>query len=508
MFNYYTAEKKKKEQLEMDKKKKNEDKIKEKRKKNIEVLSAGYDSRLKNFIYNMASEPIIIKDSLVHIETTRKQLYDEEVDKIRDRHGFILKGFKTEKQRIEEYLNEKKYGYIANNREKKFIKMLSTSSPNESNILPTIKEENTILIQPSMRFKPRTDLERIFDINNDYNYGRVDRRIIDKHLNAMGLYVGRRIKTESSMIEEEMNNIYDPELSINKQIEKNRNVELEKMKKKREQIIKERKEAIQIRENRYRLDQIPLKHLLIDSKNIMGDLHHKTFFKGAANFTLAPDKKLEEVVSKRNMRNHSVDTIFHKNESQPNLRQNNQTYRVVNNELKNEVAQLNPLLYELNINPYKKSKDEEIDSEKLSMLKELAFKKDYDVVAGERKGKKKLSFFHKIMQGNNLVKKETNVEETLLKENPVGYFKKYTENPDLVSRKPDDEKIRIGNKELNRDDIAGISKLVLSQCNYFHTKNKNNNTSLKSGTGKLMQTNGLTINEFEHKYYVTTTKSK
>jgi hypothetical protein len=48
----------------------------------------------------MANKPIKVKTYHSPIESTRKELMDEENDKIQGRRGFILKGFKTEKQRI------------------------------------------------------------------------------------------------------------------------------------------------------------------------------------------------------------------------------------------------------------------------------------------------------------------------------------------------------------------------------------------------------------------------
>jgi hypothetical protein len=48
----------------------------------------------------MAHAPIQIHEFISPIESTRKQLIDEENEKIKGRRGIILKGFKTEKQRI------------------------------------------------------------------------------------------------------------------------------------------------------------------------------------------------------------------------------------------------------------------------------------------------------------------------------------------------------------------------------------------------------------------------
>ena len=47
-----------------------------------------------------SNEPIRIKDFSSPVETTRKVLMDEEADKIKGRRGFILKGFKTEKEKL------------------------------------------------------------------------------------------------------------------------------------------------------------------------------------------------------------------------------------------------------------------------------------------------------------------------------------------------------------------------------------------------------------------------
>ena len=41
---------------------------------------------------------------------------------------------------------------------------------------------------------------------------------------------------------------------------------------------------------------------------------------------------------------------------------------------------------------------------------------------------------------------------------------------------------------------------ILNKCNVNHTKNKSSQGHLINGNGKLMMTNGLTINQFLTKY--------
>jgi hypothetical protein len=488
MYNYYTHIKNKNEQNKIAKLHNQEENIKMKRKNDINTLISGYESRLKNFIYNMVSDPICVKDSLVNFETSRKQLYDEELHKIKGRHGIILKGFKTEKQRIEDYLNERKYGYISNKKKKEFVKILTSTKTDRSVISP--KEKSNILIQPSMRFKPRSDLERIYDTNNDYYNGRVDRKMIEKHLDAMGLYTSRRIKKNVDLTNED-NSLHSPNEDYSFQIKKDKQMEMDKIKKRREVIIKERNETKQLRENRYRLDQINLKHLMIDSKNIMGDLHHKTFFKGAANYSVSPKAyKLS-----RNIKVKPIDNIqdyidYEDTNKKSFCWEDNSKYR----------------LSKLNVNPLKHKTIEEVDPEKFAKLKELAFSKDEFTIMTTLKNNR-FPFIDKIKESNMAIK-SLFLGEASLQSDRISYLNKYADNPELVSRKPDDDRIIVGDVELNRNDIGGISKLVLANCNYFHKKNKNNNSTLKSRNGKLMHTNGLSVYEFINKYNLTTSSIK
>lgn len=49
------------------------------------------------------------------------------------------------------------------------------------------------------------------------------------------------------------------------------------------------------------------------------------------------------------------------------------------------------------------------------------------------------------------------------------------------------------------NQIDKIAEKILNKCNLTKEKSENNNKKLKSGEGKLMITNGLTIVEFEKK---------
>jgi len=50
------------------------------------------------------------------------------------------------------------------------------------------KIKKSIIYQPTMRYKPRTDLERIYDVLNGYHCNEKSRDIIERQLRAINLY--------------------------------------------------------------------------------------------------------------------------------------------------------------------------------------------------------------------------------------------------------------------------------------------------------------------------------
>jgi hypothetical protein len=63
-----------------------------------------------------------------------------------------------------------------------------------------------------------------------------------------------------------------------------------------------------------------------------------------------------------------------------------------------------------------------------------------------------------------------------------------------------DEKIYVDGEVFYKSQVDKISKKVLEKCNFFSKKSNNNNGKLKSGSGKLMFTNGMSLDDFSAKY--------
>ena len=147
---------------------------------------------------------------------------------------FIFKGYKTEEDRIKETLNQNGFLYniIQDSKKKKEKEKEKKSlSDNEdkfnfdipNHIFPRkrksiIEEEklkdlvkNNILIQPQMRFKARTDLERVYDALRGKVFRDNERNIIERQLKNINLNTYQKpqdiLKKMNIILPEDLNEI-------------------------------------------------------------------------------------------------------------------------------------------------------------------------------------------------------------------------------------------------------------------------------------------------------------
>ena len=116
----------------------------------MDKLVNNYEKRINTFVLQMAENPIIVKKEKNKYMTTREALYADMSNKILDKKGFIFSTYKTDKERIKDYLEQKKENH------KNYHSQFKYKSINDNNFL-----------QPSMRFKARTDYERMQDMLKD-----------------------------------------------------------------------------------------------------------------------------------------------------------------------------------------------------------------------------------------------------------------------------------------------------------------------------------------------------
>ena len=134
-----------------------------------------------------------------------------------------------------------------------------------------------MFLQPSMRYKPRTDLERVFDIVNHYNFGSANRKIINNQLKNLELSGPQNNK--KPFYEENLNNVNKKQEVITTMANNNQ-----------EHIKKvEKGDGTENMEDTSSFALKRTKRKTVDNseaKNILKDLYFKTHFKAASVYTV------------------------------------------------------------------------------------------------------------------------------------------------------------------------------------------------------------------------------
>lgn len=405
---------------------------------------------------------IEINDFTSPIVNSRIQYLEENDNKIKGRKGLLFGSFINEKERVKKAIEDNSWmmgsSLIKTKLETKKtdINTLRSQSvsPNKTNkvFYPTG------CYQPQMRFKPRTDLERVYDSINLNYFGRADQEVINRQLKSLDLYNSKptlfdpppgnsSILAKSPGKESEGNNLKLP-AHLSPEIKKD---ELNAKKKNKKSKIK----------IYYR------KPINIESKKIMNDFHYKTHFKALESIALYP-----------NQINVSTNLKKKKEKENTNSKKDNDGLFSIDFE-EEEKNQLNPIQiiegrqfspyinnrsFYFSRNPTLKKNFSQTDIDKLKTLEKIAFKQDTNEING--KGPKPQS-----LRG---------------------------QDDDL---KKEEYKIKIG-KEIfyTNNQMETIAKKILNKCNVYHSKNKNSNHQLKAGEGKLMMTNGMSIKNFLSRY--------
>ena len=472
-----------------------------------------YENRITAFVLKMAEKPIKVKKNRDKYLTTREELYAISSNKILDKKGFIFKSYKTDKERINEFLNYKKNA--------------------ELNIPPISKKRKkrtpeTILIQPSMRFKARTDLERIYDSIKDREGMSKEEKLVQNQLIKMG-FVSQNVEDYSeNSDEEEVENTKlktkrGSQIDIRKNLYKYSdflgNIESEEKRKKslHNKILKERKDMIHKRKILLSLGMN--KHIdNSQAKHLREELHQRLHFKAMENLSMFKTstmnhnifktwsqqdiKEQQKIKDDKNSYYASITNgfyssnkkknnnyFFNKTLSNSNSRNDNDFLKNKENEnsyisemenaksyignkkllqtleITKDIAASNPLLYNLNFGSVKNlNKNSRLSNEKLDWLKKLAFNND---------------------SKNGLYEEDTNEKS----ENNLGKY----EYEDLKRQ----ENIVIGGEQFKKSDTDKIADKLLETCNWNENRVKYEGYF---GKGKLMFTSGLTLKEFEKKY--------
>ena len=335
---------------------------------------------------------------------------------------------------------------------------------NKNNEKNNINSEN--YLQPIMKFKPRTDLERIFDTINLNYFGKISKNLINEQLKSLGLVKVYNKKNntkntnEYSLLREKLK--VNPEtldyLIKEKQILQQgpKSKEIHELINNMENIININKE-IQSEQNnktlnfnhkgkekanKYKNKRKNLNNFL--AKSILGEYQKKTHFKALCTYSL--DLNTKNNFHKREFKHNSLSFDNMLNLSEKNNK-NNDINNIYKKKFKNQ-KRYTPM--------------------KLAYLKNLFMKKD------------------NISTMQLLTKDKDNNDKKVIEDQ--------NESNNKIIRQQNN--FFINGIYYNKDDIKGISDAVLKKCNYITKHFEPQNI----GEGKLMFTRGMTVNEFTQKY--------
>ena len=492
-----------------------------------------YENRVKDFIRDMAnpSSQVVIKDITEKVDNCRLELMNEskmqkpfvfkgylsEIDRINDtvknnRLLFNLPDYPEEKKdknknkksydnlnpRIDFHINDNKKSFdeakvrdkdndneYENNRyrsielsrkekispenyKKKFKRKLSVTERNQ--IKDLVKKDS--ILQPQMRFRARTDLERIYDaLNGDY-MRRGDREVIERQLKYINLY---NYKKPKEILREDAEGNDNDNYQI-KNISESQSISPNK--KGIRNIYKPARIYYDARINN-RKRWARKDNLNTEAKEILNSYHIKTHFKATeevAEYNSPSKKKLNE-------------SCFILPHLYKDSRYNNSEKKKIKPINRKEID-YSKMEYTTKLFKFEEEHEKDmLDEDEKSKECNERITRNNPILRGNRirfdphsmEALSKLAFRNslKTEEDNNSTNNNANTEGNMINRD----FEKNEENA-----------------ENNAHKLNEVAKKILEECNVYTNKSKFNNSFLKAEEGKLMITKGMTIKQFVDKY--------
>jgi hypothetical protein len=387
-----------------------------------------------------------------------RELYLFENEKlILGRHGFIFRHSPNLKERIQESFRKQKEFNRTINLNKK-IKSNSLENITKSRLNDTNSETNKFS-QPILRFKNRTDFERICD--TIYQYAKPSEKkslskILARHVKLIdnpstGAGTVYRGGFQKQKLLNKRNNKEHHSNSFNiRQLDNNKFSDINN------------KEYNSIESKRPKIYFTRLQRLNVDAKKIRSNLHLKTHFKGVESVFINPSQiysmiKEEELLAEKK----KMDNYTYKENLSKKIIENNNEYKRDIIDLEQEEKDKEKLINTKEFTNYLNNKEHYYNDK---IIKKYNIKKESEE---EKINKirnmnylKKLAF---ISYDNNLFldtgNGNTNSENTSNDEKKKD--KKYEKENEIV----------IGDKVFHiNNEIDKIAKEVLNKCNFYSTK--------------------------------------
>ena len=362
--------------------------------------------------------------------------------------------------------------------------------------------KNNAIYQPEMKFRARTDLERVYDILNLQSLKENDRQIVERQLTNIDLYTYKKPK--------ELLNEKKKKVKINndgRSYDILPNPIIEEQKKKtekyqnRKKIYGDRNLYYEPKNNYYKL-WARKDNLNLEARKLLSSYHYKTHFKATEEMQFkVNNRKSDSDYTEPDINSINTCLIIPNLFNSENLEINDKNTKKILN-LKNQFNKKGPI-YNSNCN-YSEL-DKKVD---LFNFGEDIYRDDNDNRAIDFNQYKnayqnnphlrRLGFSSSDESMKNLFKmafeKEHNLDEGERKNENSNDNYRYSVN------ESDNKRRDFYNILVNDENIHSTAKLILDECKVHSRKSKFNNSSLKSKNGKTMITKGLSIDQFLKKY--------
>ena len=401
------------------------------------------------------------------ISNTRQQFYFENEKLILGRHGFIFREYPTLKERLQEQKNFNKslikYKVSRNKSLNEIVpKSMNYSRLNES------KSELNILSQPILRFKNRTDLERICDTIQQYvkpSEQESLKEIRARHVKSIDFPTGLLYKggfkglKKLKSLNKKNNKFSHSNSAFN--INKLDNEKIFDINSKEFDINGTKKPKIYFTR---------LQRLNVEAKKIRSNLHLKTHFKGVESIFINP-KQIYEIIKKEENLTHNKKIghyAYNENIEKKNIEKRNE-YKSDMRDILLEEKEKQKLINTREFSNYLNNKEYYNDS---AIIKGYNYKKENDQDKIQKikdmNYLKRLAFIDQNngMYGNNdSGSGNVNTENS---SNEGGHEKKKKS-----SNFENEHQIRIGGRLYHmQNQMDKIAKEILNKCKFYSTKYK------------------------------------
>ena len=399
------------------------------------------------------SNTIECKDISEKITDTRKELMNERENY---KKPFIFKGYTTEADRIKDTIKRNKYLYFF----KDYDQILKKKNYKEKFNSTDKKLISNKISQPTMRFKPRTDLERVYDTLNSNLCNENDKDILDRQLLSINL-INVKKKQKNQLLDSIKKKKFNT-INIQNELTDSANT------KKSKSLYKTRNKIFSVKKS---VDNKPWARrydLNSEVTGILKSYYYKTHFKAAEEIAESEIKKDNKMTTSKKAKKNScflfpnlIPNFF---ESKKIKKQSNDDVFEFsdNNESEEESGDYDDITE--NYNPLTANKKTTVDPNSMKLLADMAFKNNRN-------------------------------EDLLLKSENDHQKKEEGKNFN------EENCISISNKIYSKkSQFNKISSEILGICKITSQKSKFNKTSLRAREGKTMITNGMTVKQFEKKY--------